>query len=422
LTFGKIRIEFRQAKGLLGFGFLQAVGQVCGMAAPLVAAKSLSQEIFGSYCLAKMVAFFFSTLFVGSLQTPFIVFANQERAAGGKINNAFSVQCALLGISSAAVVVLSAAFSRQIAAFADITAKDVVLVVLAFAGVSAKSLLCNVLLAMGHRMKNATAELAFGLLTLFIVVLLDLFGAVTLRSVMAIYPVAGLSVVVLFVRRVDFSCLLPLRFEPRYWREMFDFAKWIVLGSTAVYFINWGDNLVLRVYVSMERIGSYNLAYQVFKGVLALVFVLYGYFLPFVSEHIDDRDKMNAYIRVKRPRILILGALVILTMYAAAPRVCAMVYGDRYPEAPAIFRTLSIGALMMLHVILYAPVMNALKRYRFAQAGNVIQVVLNLMLDLVLVPRMGLQGAAVATSLAYAFHAGLVEVYFWTRLRKALDL
>ena len=34
---------------------------------------------------------------------------------------------------------------------------------------------------------------------------------------------------------------------------------------TAVYFINWGDNLVLRCFVSMEHIGVYNLGLNPYR-------------------------------------------------------------------------------------------------------------------------------------------------------------
>ncbi len=420
--FEKIRYELRQARGLLGFGFLQALGQGCTMAAPLVVAKFFSREAFGSYSLAKMIAFFFSTLLVASLQTPFIVHANQERARTGKINKAFTVQCVFLAVSSAVVIVLATVFRRQLAAFAVIGRGDLVFVVLAFAGLATKNFFCNIFMALGRRMRNAQAELLFGLVTLGLVLVLHLTDAVTLRNVFAIYPVAAICVVAVFVWRIDFGQLLPLSFDASYCRQMFDFAKWIILGSTAVYFINWGDNLVLRAYVSMGRIGSYNLAYQVFKGLLTLIFVLYGYFLPFVSEHIGDREKVRSYLYVKRPRIMAGGIIVIAALFAGAGVATEAVYGHAYPETPGVFRILLVGAVMMLHVILYAPVLNALKRYRFAQSGNAIQVLLNLVLDLVLVPRMGIHGAAIATSFAYFVHAVIIEIYFRLELKKFLKV
>ena len=95
----KIKEELRQSKTLLTFTSLKAIGQTLGMIAPLVIAKFFSPELFGSYSLAKMIVFFFTTLLILSSQTPFIVFANQEKAKTGKINKAFSVQCVFLFLS-----------------------------------------------------------------------------------------------------------------------------------------------------------------------------------------------------------------------------------------------------------------------------------------------------------------------------------
>ena len=86
----KVRQELVQGRTLLQFGLLKGVGQALGMFAPLVVAKFFSsEELFGSYSLAKMVAFFFCTLLIASSQTPFIVFANQEKAKTGKLTRAF---------------------------------------------------------------------------------------------------------------------------------------------------------------------------------------------------------------------------------------------------------------------------------------------------------------------------------------------
>jgi Na+-driven multidrug efflux pump len=58
----------------------------------------------------------------------------------------------------------------------------------------------------------------------------------------------------------------------------------------------------------------------------------------------------------------------------------------------------------------------------FSQIANLFQVVLNLILDLLLVPAMGMLGAAVATAFAYLCHAVAVEVYFRVKLKESLKL
>ena len=64
-----------------------------------------------------------------------------------------------------------------------------------------------------------------------------------------------------------------------------------------------------------------------------------------------------------------------------------------------------------MHTTFYDVVLFALKRYKLTHSIYLGQVVLNLLLDLILVPRMGVSGAAVATAVAYLCRAVVTEVY-----------
>ena len=146
----KIKQELEQAKTLLQFGFLKATGRVLGMIAPLVVAGFFSENLFASYKLARMVMFFFVSLLIASTQTPFIVFANQEKTRTGKINKSFTIQCIFLAFSLVAFLLLSTIFSKVITAYAQVSRTDIPFIYLAFFGLALKTFLCNLFLAMDH--------------------------------------------------------------------------------------------------------------------------------------------------------------------------------------------------------------------------------------------------------------------------------
>lgn len=418
----KIEQELEQGKTLLTFILLQGVGQALGMIAPLVIAKSFSPELFGSYSLAKMIVFFFSTLLIASSQAPFIVFASRERMQSGKINKAFSVQCLFLLSSFCVFAGTVLVFNGHITTFAKISRGDLFFVLLAFVGLATKSFLSNLFMAMGHRIKNSFAELVFGGLTFFFVLVLCMTHTINLRAVFLIYFISAIIVVLVFIKTIDFDQLFPLVVDSRCLKGMFSFARWTMLGATAVYFINWGDNLVLRFYVSMEEVGTYNFAYQIFKGVLTLAFTVYAYFLPFVSQHIANAAKIKDFLSNKRPKIFLLGFLVIGVIFVFAPRIIKAVFGDAYSGSCTILRILLVGSVAKLYTSFYYLLLQSLKKYKVAQTVNFLQVLVNLLLDLVLVPIMGLLGAAVATVVAYLFRAVVFEVYFIVKARRLLGL
>jgi len=421
-AFQKIKQEFIEGKTLLTFGVLQATGLVLGMIAPLVVAKFFSPELFGSYSLAKMVVFFFVSLLISSTQTPFVVFANQERAATGRINKSFSVQCMFLAFSIAAFAVLVLLFGNAITAFAKISSGDLLFVSMAFIGIAVQTFLNNLFMALGQRVKSAIAELVFGGSTMVLIFILYFIDKINIRTVFAVYFASAFLVVILFIRMLEFNLLRPFYFDWEHFRGMFNFSKWIVLGASAVYLINWGDNLVLRFFVSMKDIGNYNLGYQIFKGVAVLISVINGYFLPFVSKQIENSAAMRDYLLIKRPKILLLGFVGIGLLFAVAPYGLRLLYGDVYQQTDTVLRILLLSCVAILYNSFYIPIINALKEYKFNVTVNAIQVFLNVFLNVLLVPVIGLLGAAVGTTLAYFCETVMFEVYFRIKLKKLLGL
>lgn len=415
----RIKREFAEGKTLLQFGILTALGQAL---LPLIVAKFFSPDLFGQYSLAKMIMFFFLTLLVSSAQAPFIVFANQEKTQSGKINKTFSVQCVFLVFSFFIFATSILFFGRAISAFAKISYIDLLFVASGFAGLALKTFLCNLFMAMGQRIKSSVAEVVFGIFSLILIFFFYAVDHINLRTVFLIYPLSAAALIAVFITTIDYKMLFPFIIAGKYFREMFDFTKWAFLGAIAVYFAGWGDNFILRIFVTMTDIGAYNLAYQISKGAIGLVLILNSYFLPFVSEHIESGEKMRGYLFGKRPRIIVMGLAGITLLFVIAPAVFRIVYGDVYRESVAVLRILLVSAALELYVIFYEVILYALKRYKFIQAVNVIHVCVNLVLDLILVPIMGFWGAAVATVCAYICRVIAIEIYFRLKLAKELKL
>lgn len=419
----RIKHNLRQGQTLLAFTSLQVGGQALGMIAPLVIAKFSSEAVFGRYSLARMIVFFFTSTLIASTQSPFVVYANQERERTGRISRSFTVQCLFFVVGLALYIVVNGLFAGPITAFADIATSELLLVAAAFFGMAIKAFLVNLFMALGQRVRGSLVELVYGVLVMTIVLILCAASSLTLGWVFLTYFLAGAGVMGLFAPLVSLKALLPLEFDRTHLKDMFDFAKWIVAGAAAVYFINWGDNFVLRGYgVPMAEIGTYNFAYQIFKGVLTVALALFAYFLPFISQHIDDPAVIRNYLFSKRPKILVLGLAGIGLLFIAAPSAIGVLYRDAYAGSFAALRVLLIGSAFMLYAVFYAPILNALKLYKVAQTVNILQVTINILLDLVLVPRLGYQGAAVATSIAYFCHAVILEAYFHLRLKQKLGL
>ena len=432
----RIRQEFKQGKTLLQFGFLKGFGQALGLIAPLVIARyfaspgvpnETAEALYGNYSLAKMVMFFFAALLITSTQAPFVVFANQERAKNGKINKAFSVQLTFIILSFCIFFAVIVPSGKYIADLAGINRGDLFFVGLAFVGIALKTFICTLFMAMNERIKNAIAELVFGGSMLCFIFAFYFSHRLNLRAAFLSYLLSGLVLVLTFIWFIDFEKLRPLSLDKPLFRDMLNFTKWIMAGAMAVYFINWGGPLVLRLFtsigdVTMGDIGNYSLGYQIFKGIVMLTFIVNSYFLPFVSQHVEDPAKMKSYLFNKRPKIFLLGLIVIGLVFVAAPYLFKLFFGEVFQDSVTVLRILLIGSVLMFYAVFYDPILHSLKKYKFTQTVNVLQVLLSMLLALLLVPVMGMVGAVVATVIAYFFRAATMEVYFRVKLKKLLKL
>ncbi|MGA2915005.1 MAG: polysaccharide biosynthesis C-terminal domain-containing protein [Sedimentisphaerales bacterium] len=419
----KIKGELAEGRVFLQFGILAAFGQGLGMLTPLIIAKFLTPALMGNYYLTKTAVFFFTTQLLYYMQTPFVVFANQEKEKSGKINKSFSVLCAFYAFSLTVFLLLIVSGSKKITDFAKIPPADIFIVIAAFAGIAMKTFICDLFLALGQRMKNALAEFVFGSVILICIITLCLTGSVNLKTVFSVYFVAGLLVLIVFIKGVDFRLLTPFLFDRQQFRDTIAFAKWVFIGATASYFISWGnDNIVLRFNTSTSNIGTYNLGCDIYRSILMLIFLIYIYFLPFVSQHIQDRTKIHEYLWRKRPRIFFVGLAVISLIFIFAPFAFRIVYQNVYEGSAAVLRILLIAAALALYNIFYEVVFNSLKKYKVTQTVNVLHVLLNLILNIVLVPIMGIKGTAVATVISYAARVVIYETYFRTKIKPGLHL
>jgi O-antigen/teichoic acid export membrane protein len=177
---------------------------------------------------------------------------------------------------------------------------------------------------------------------------------------------------------------------------------------------------VLRNFVTLKEIGTYNVAYQIFKGLIGAIFIINTYFLPSVTKNINNKDSICNYLYNKRIKIFLVGLLGMFFLLLASPPLFNFFYKDDYPESATIFQILLLGLIPFLYSTFYLPIFNSLKKYKFVQITNLSQVIINLILSSTLVYFYGLIGAAVGTIISYILRAILDEIYFRRKVRKKI--
>lgn len=399
----KIKKQYIQGKNFLAFSFLKITGQGLEMLAPLIIAGMVSPEFFGKYSLAKMIIFFFSSLFIASSSTPFIVYANKEKKISGKINESFSLQLIIIILAVISFLILMFSFPTQLKTFAGLSTIELYILFPAFIGITIKLLGENLLLALDKKLKHSLVGIIFGLSVVLLTFFSFLSHLISFQFIFIIYFISGVLTFFIFYKIFRSKNLRPFKINRILTKSFLSFTSWQMMGLTAVYFINWGDNLVLRYFVSMKEIGVYNLGYQVFKGLISATFIISTYFMPFIIKNIKNKEQIRNYLYKKRPRIVTASLFLLILFYFLIPKIFNIFYESEYHQSAQILQILIIPLIFHLLTVFYIPIINSLEKYKFTQITNVLAILINLTLNILLIKKFGIFGAALSTTFAYLF-------------------
>ncbi|MBN2087472.1 oligosaccharide flippase family protein [Candidatus Peregrinibacteria bacterium] len=408
----KIKKEFKQSSNFLTFMGIKSAGLVILALIPMILAGVLGPQSFGSYSLCMMIVFFFSTLLIRSPQSPFIVYGAKEYNKTGKINLAFSGRLILFALGVLIFFIVSFLCSDLILKFTSINKVQFWFLLSAFFGLSFQILIHNIFFILDKRKTAVGYNLLTSTVSAIIILFLYRYLTLKLEYVFLIWLVAPVISGIFMIRNIDFKKLIPFELDKALLNKMLNYTKWVMIGGTAVYFVNWGDNLVLRYFTSISEIGVYNLGYSIFKGISTLSGAVTMYFFTSVARAIDNPKKIKIYLYNRRPRIIAFSIICISALFISLPYIFNFIYGEEYMGSSLTAQVLLLASLFAIYWSMYGPIFSSLERYRFIQISHIFFVLLNLSLDVVFVKHYGYIGAAIATTISYAVMGVIYEFYF----------
>lgn len=187
-----------------------------------------------------------------------------------------------------------------------------------------------------------------------------------------------------------------------------------LVGSTIlVDLMNNIDTLLLGVLSVSADVGQYNVAFVLSQTTLLFFQTLGFMYVPEISElHANDKMEQAAMVyRAITKWVLFISIPFILTAVAFPEFVLTFIYSEDYAAATVPFLILIGG--FITH-ILNGPNHSTLTAFgdtRQIFLFDTVTMVLNIILNLSLIPRFGIAGAAVATTMAYFIRNGAMTWY-----------
>ncbi len=172
------------------------------------------------------------------------------------------------------------------------------------------------------------------------------------------------------------------------------------------------DRALLAAGPGLEKTGLYTLGFNLASAVFMVAMGLQRAWVPFFLR--EDRDRADA--GWDRARKLSFFSLAMVACAAVgvgllAPEIVALVGHERYAESSTVMPILVMSAFVRAYYLQGVAVAMANKRTaRWLAAVTLPAASLNVVLNLILIPRHGMIGAAWATLISHALEAVLAGI------------
>lgn len=214
------------------------------------------------------------------------------------------------------------------------------------------------------------------------------------------------SVNTLVLSAVFLRSLPQLGFDTTVLRRLLTFGSPLIIQAMLSMLMHEADRYILRTHGTLDQVGVYSLAYKIGQAVNTLAILPFGAIWSVVLYEIAAQpDAPQIYARVFRYYISGLLVVMLAASLCAIPVLPMLTPGDFGNAVDLIPVVLLAFVFFSMHLQFNVPALLA-KRSAALIPASVVGVIVNVVSNLLLIPRFGATGAAwasVATYAAYSF-------------------
>ena len=408
----------RTWRSFLALGAGNYGAMAIGLATNVVLARRLGAEQYGRLALLLMASQVLLLVAVNWSHVGFVRFGSREFASKGAVTETLWTRLGIV-VPAAGLGAITIALARQpLAAYLGVPSVGVGLVLVHFVAACALSIIGAVFQARDQMARYGACLFLDKAVMLLLVVALPAMWTGNPLAVLAFYAASSLSVAIWGVSAVGARTLRPAFPPPAAYRHMVVFSAPLLLSSwTGLFGTNWFDIVILKWYVPMSEVGAYSLATQL-AGVVQQIAVIFSTLLvPRLSVMVAEGE--NARIRMLMERLLpywLLGTSVLFSLVLLGARAgLPLVFGQPYSGAAPVLALLMVASCALALFSACMPLVSAYGSTWVLTGICLVSVAVNVVLDLLLIPRFGINGSAMATVLAYGTSAVLVLAFVQKR-------
>ena len=168
------------------------------------------------------------------------------------------------------------------------------------------------------------------------------------------------------------------------------------------------DSILIRQLIGVKDLAFYGLAYKIYGNLVQPAYFLINSVFPMLSNKENDRRKLFK----ETAGLMFLGAMVVFGMvYFLAPWIINVLSGSEFGKSVEVLRILLVAMVFAYAGHLVGFTLIAKGKQKAVLGIGIVSLLVNVIGNLILIPSLGINGAAWITALTEMIAAGLMAVF-----------
>ncbi len=251
--------------------------------------------------------------------------------------------------------------------------------------------------------KVATIELLGKLVQLGIILLAvqQHLGFITIALALLGYMMFN-AIVVFWISRRYFT--FSFQYDRVYWKSFLVQALPLGIASVVTFAYFKADTILLSFLKTSADVGIYNVAYKVIENLIFFPAMVAGLVLPLLSRYVfTDRNMFDLIANKTFKVFLVLVVPLVIGVFFLAPQIVSIIGGAGFPESATVLRILVFALAFIFFGQFFNTILVVSNLQGKLMKALIVVATINILINLILIPRYSYTGAAFTSVLTEMF-------------------
>jgi O-antigen/teichoic acid export membrane protein len=189
-----------------------------------------------------------------------------------------------------------------------------------------------------------------------------------------------------------------IEIDLKFWKELLkESLPFALIGFFVVIYFRI-DSIMLSYMKGDEIVGYYSASYRLIDSLSSLIpIIIYSVMFPVMSKYLNSLDDLKK-VWIKAFNLsFIIGLITTIFVVVFAKYIILIIYGSSYLPSIVVLKILIWAFFIICISSITSGLLNAINKQRLVTFGASIGAIINVILNLILIPRYSMEGAALAT-------------------------